>query len=39
MALPPVFFGSLTIRANAPVSVFNQRRTGDGGSTVPVHSR
>lgn len=36
MGLPPVFFGWLTVQSNTPVLVYNQRRSGDTGDSVPV---
>jgi hypothetical protein len=37
MGLAPVFFGWVTIQSNQPVTVYNHRRSGQGGTTVPVH--
>ncbi len=39
MGLPPVFLGSVGIQSDAPVLIYNQRRSGQGGSPVPVHGR
>ena len=36
MGLPPIFFGWLTVESNAPILVYNQRRSGDSGDSVPV---
>jgi hypothetical protein len=38
MGLPPVFLGAVSIQSTAPVLIYNHRRTGQGGSTVPAHS-
>jgi hypothetical protein len=37
MGLPTVFLGSVNVRSDAPVLIYNHRRTGDLGATVPVH--
>jgi hypothetical protein len=37
MGLPVVFLGSVNVRSDSPVLVYNHRRTGDLGATVPVH--
>ncbi|HEY0482445.1 MAG TPA: kelch repeat-containing protein [Kofleriaceae bacterium] len=37
MGLPPVFLGWVAVQSSSPVVVYNHRRTGDSGSTVPVH--
>ncbi|HEU4732243.1 MAG TPA: kelch repeat-containing protein [Kofleriaceae bacterium] len=39
MGLPPIFLGSVTVHSDVPVLVYNQRMTGDGGATVPVHGQ
>ena len=36
MGLPPVFLGWLSVQSSAPVLVYNQRRSGDVGDSVPV---
>jgi hypothetical protein len=38
MGLPPVFFGWVQIQASGRVLVYNHRRTGTAGATVPVHA-
>jgi hypothetical protein len=38
MGLPPVFFGWVQIQASGTVLVYNHRRTGTAGATVPVHA-
>ncbi len=35
--LPPIFLGSITIHASTPVAIYNHRRGGATGATVPVH--
>ena len=37
MGLPLVFVGWVTIESDVPIGVYNQRRTGDAGSAVPLH--
>jgi hypothetical protein len=37
MGLPPVFLGWVQIQATGTVLVYNHRRTGTAGATVPVH--
>jgi len=39
MGLPPVFLGWIAIQATGPVLIYNHRRTGTAGATVPVHAR
>jgi hypothetical protein len=39
MGLPPVFYGWVSVRASAPVSIYNHRRAGNTGSTVPIRAR
>jgi hypothetical protein len=39
MGLPAAFIGWVSIQSSAPVSVYNHRRTGDVGTTVPVHGQ
>jgi Kelch motif protein len=36
MGLPPLFLGWLTVQSDMPVLVYNQRRSGDSGDSVPV---
>lgn len=36
IGLPAEFLGSVGVRSTAPVLVYNHRRMGQGGSTVPV---
>ncbi len=38
MGLPPVFLGWVQIQASGTVLVYNHRRTGTAGGTVPVHA-
>ncbi|HEX3765718.1 MAG TPA: kelch repeat-containing protein [Kofleriaceae bacterium] len=38
MALPPVFLGWVQVQASGTVLVYNHRRTGTAGATVPVHA-
>jgi len=38
MGLPPVFLGWVQIQASSAVLVYNHRRTGTAGATVPVHA-
>jgi hypothetical protein len=38
MGLPPVFLGWVQIQASSTVLVYNHRRTGTAGATVPVHA-
>jgi N-acetylneuraminic acid mutarotase len=38
MGLPPVFFGWVQIQASGRVLVYNHRRTGTAGATIPVHA-
>lgn len=38
MGLPPVFLGWVQIQAGGTVLVYNHRRTGTAGATVPVHA-
>jgi hypothetical protein len=38
MGLPPVFLGWVQIQATGTVLVYNHRRTGTAGATVPVHA-
>ncbi len=37
IGLPPIFLGSVTVRSSAPVLIYNHRRSGAVGATVPVH--
>jgi hypothetical protein len=37
VGLPPIFLGSVTIHASTPVAIYNHRRGGATGDTVPVH--
>jgi hypothetical protein len=37
VGLPPIFLGSVTIHADTPVAIYNHRRGGATGATVPVH--
>ena len=37
MDLPPVFLGWVTVQSTSPVVIYNHRRTGASGATVPVH--
>jgi hypothetical protein len=39
MGLPPVFYGWVSVRASAPVSIYNHRRAGNTGTTVPIRAR
>jgi len=38
MNLPPVFLGWVQLQASDTVLVYNHRRTGTAGATVPVHA-
>lgn len=38
MGLPPVFLGWVQVQASGTVLVYNHRRTGTAGATVPVHA-
>ena len=37
VGLPPIFLGSVTIHSSSPVGIYNHRRGGATGATVPVH--
>jgi hypothetical protein len=37
MGLPSVFLGWVEVQSSAPVGVYNHRRTGTVGATVPLH--
>lgn len=37
--LPPVFLGWVSAQATGPVLVYNHRRSGNVGATVPVHAK
>jgi len=37
VGLPPIFLRSVTIHASTPVAIYNHRRGGATGATVPVH--
>jgi hypothetical protein len=39
MGLPPLFLGSLTVRSDVPVLVYNDRRSGDTGDVIPVYAQ
>jgi hypothetical protein len=39
MGLPPLFLGSLTVRSDVPVLVYNHRRSGDTGDVIPVYAQ
>ena len=37
VGLPPIFLGSVTVHSSTPVGIYNHRRGGATGATVPVH--
>lgn len=39
MGLPPIFLGSLVVRSDTPVLVYNHRRSGDTGDVIPIVQR
>ena len=39
MGLPPIFLGWVSAQSSGPVLVYNHRRSGNLGATVPVHAR
>ena len=39
MGLPPLFLGSLTVRSDVPVLVYNHRRSGETGDAIPVYAQ
>ncbi len=39
MGLPPIFLGSLSVRSDVPVLVYNHRRSGDTGDVIPVYAQ
>jgi hypothetical protein len=39
MGLPSVFLGSLDVRSDVPVLIYNHRRSGDTGDVIPVYAQ
>jgi N-acetylneuraminic acid mutarotase len=39
MGLPPIFLGWISVQSSGPVAIYNHRRSGNVGATVPVHAR
>jgi hypothetical protein len=39
MGLPNVFVGWVAVQSSSPVGVYNHRRTGSVGNTVPIHAQ
>ncbi len=37
IALPPIFLGSVVVHSSTPILIYNHRRSGAVGATVPVH--
>ena len=39
MGLPPIFLGWISAQSSGPVAIYNHRRSGNVGATVPVHAK